>query len=285
MRTQLDAALPLVQILWRRETEGQVFDSPERRAALDQRLRSAISRIPDSGLRRHYGDALAEMRRALFRPQAKPFRSGGAWRPRGFAEAAVPLAETRSSALGSGALSAEDLRISLILATLCRYPALLERFEPDLDRVSPSDADQQALHEHLLRSTAQDEEALLQELTDIGLAAPLERLKATGHLRIAPVLSAPPDTDKAVRCLTEEFAKLHAGRARDYEIREALEDLEDDDEVDPRLNRRLNHAVQARIRATTQDDSAGAEQYGNTNEAIAAFHRLLNSAGEAKKRS
>src|SRR6056297_3522369 len=128
MKSLLDGAVPLVQILWRRETEGQVFDSPERRAALDKRLRTAISRIPDQSLKRHYGEALAEMRRALFRPQAKPFRSGGAWRPRGFAEAALPLAETRSSALGSGALSAADLRLSLILATLCRYPALLERF-------------------------------------------------------------------------------------------------------------------------------------------------------------
>jgi len=285
MQSLLDAAVPLVQILWRRETEGQVFDSPERRAALDMKLRQAISRIQDTGLRRHYGDALAELRRALFRPQARRGGGGSGWRPRGFAEAALPLAETRSSALGSGALSADDLRVSLILAALCRYPALLEQFEPDLDRLTPTDADQMALLDHLMGTTAADESALSDELERNGLSTALERLRSMGHLRISPVLTAAPDVEKATLCLTEEFAKLHARRALDREIREALEDLQTDDDVDPRLNRRLNHAVQARHRAGAQDESTGAEQYGNTSEALDTFHRLLNSAGGAKKRS
>jgi DNA primase len=144
MRALLDTAEPLVRMLWRRETEGQVFDSPERRAALDQRLRKAIARIPDQGLRRHYGEALAELRRALFRPpqQGQTMRQGrGEWRARGFAEAQTPLAETRNSALGSGMLGADDLRVTLILATLCRYPGLIARFESDLDRLAPRDPD------------------------------------------------------------------------------------------------------------------------------------------------
>lgn len=39
MRKLIDGAVPLVRLLWQRETEGQVFDSPERRAALDRQLR------------------------------------------------------------------------------------------------------------------------------------------------------------------------------------------------------------------------------------------------------
>ena len=38
IRAVLDQAQPLVDLLWRRETEGRVFDSPERRAALDKAL-------------------------------------------------------------------------------------------------------------------------------------------------------------------------------------------------------------------------------------------------------
>jgi len=34
----LDAAMPMVNLLWQREIEGKVFDSPERRAALDKLL-------------------------------------------------------------------------------------------------------------------------------------------------------------------------------------------------------------------------------------------------------
>ena len=35
----IDGAIPMVQLLWQRETEGMVFDSPERKAALDKTLR------------------------------------------------------------------------------------------------------------------------------------------------------------------------------------------------------------------------------------------------------
>ncbi|MFW5881820.1 MAG: DNA primase, partial [Roseicyclus sp.] len=65
MQAVLDGAEPLDVLLWRRETEGQVFDTPERRAGLDARLRGAIARIQDGGLRRHYGEALAALRREL----------------------------------------------------------------------------------------------------------------------------------------------------------------------------------------------------------------------------
>jgi DNA primase len=47
MQEAIDQAEPLVKLLWRRETEGQVFDTPERRAGLDMRLRAAIGLIKE----------------------------------------------------------------------------------------------------------------------------------------------------------------------------------------------------------------------------------------------
>ena len=64
----LDNAMPLVELLWQREIEGQNFDSPDRRAALDKRLREALMQIGDKSLRSHYGDAIRDLRWALFRP-------------------------------------------------------------------------------------------------------------------------------------------------------------------------------------------------------------------------
>ena len=52
----LDQALPMVKLLWQRETEGKVFDSPERKAALDKALREKIRLIRDPSIRRHYGE-------------------------------------------------------------------------------------------------------------------------------------------------------------------------------------------------------------------------------------
>ena len=279
MRSLLDSAEPLVRMLWRRETEGQVFDTPERRSALDVRLRSAIGRIPDQGLRRHYGEALAELRRALFRPAPQPGRPRGPWRPGGFAEAQLPLADTRSSALGSGALSAEDLRIMLILATLCRYPALIERFEGDLDQLIPRHPDHAALIDLLLATRAQDEAGIAADCAGHGLTPALESLQATAHLRITPILIGPPNPDKAEACLSEEFAKYHAERAMKAEMTEALEDLARSPDGDGRLGRRLKHAVQRRLTAARP---AATEAAGAVGEDTAALSERLRALIEAR---
>ena len=54
----LDAARPLVDMLWARETEAGPLDTPERRAALEQRLREALGAIRDETLRRYYRDEI-----------------------------------------------------------------------------------------------------------------------------------------------------------------------------------------------------------------------------------
>jgi DNA primase len=288
MRAVLEGAQPLVRMLWRRETEGQVFDTPERRAALDRRLRQAISRIPDQGLRRHYGDALAEMRRALFRPAPQGGAPRAGWRgggARGFAEAQAPLAETRSSALGSGALTAEDLRITVILAVLCRYPRLVERFEADLDRLVPRNPDHGALADLLLRTTARDAEALAADCAGQGLGPALETLMSMSHLRITPVLQGPPAPDRAEATLAEEFAKYHAARALEAEMTEALEDLETAEAGDGRLVRRLNHAVQSRLTAGRAAAADGSGAVGEDTTALSQGLRALIDARVWEKKS
>jgi DNA primase len=74
MRAVLEAAVPMVTLLWQRETEGKIFDSPERRAMLDKSLRAAITPIKDASIKRHYGEILNDMRWELF--QSKRTQSG-----------------------------------------------------------------------------------------------------------------------------------------------------------------------------------------------------------------
>lgn len=66
MREVLMSAVPMVALLWQRETAGKVFDSPERRAMLDKALRDAITPIKDRSIKRHYGEILKDMRFELF---------------------------------------------------------------------------------------------------------------------------------------------------------------------------------------------------------------------------
>ena len=62
MAERLNGARPLADVLFMRETDGERFDTPEQRAALERRLSEAVTKIADETLRRHYQ---ADMRRRL----------------------------------------------------------------------------------------------------------------------------------------------------------------------------------------------------------------------------
>ena len=259
MQDLLERAEPMVKLLWRRETEGRVFDSPERRASLDKVLRTAVSQIRDPSLKHHYGQALKELRFQLFRtPRAA---AGTRARP-GFRDriAATPMAETRASAMAAGAMSDTEMRHALILATLCLTPELIDRFEPQLERMTIDTPDHARLAGFLMATNERSPEALRAALDRSNLSQTLENLLRLGHVRIAPCIRSPGDLDKATQCLAEEFAKLTARRGIQNEISEALEDLDHTDEA--RLNWRLNHALHARQQADapkTGDGSIGSE--------------------------
>jgi DNA primase len=54
MKTILDAAEPLARVLWRVETEGKDFSTPERRAGLERALAEITSAISDSKIADYY---------------------------------------------------------------------------------------------------------------------------------------------------------------------------------------------------------------------------------------
>ncbi|QBY00835.1 DNA primase [Rhodophyticola sp. CCM32] len=280
MRKLVEGAQPMVDLLWRRETDGKDFDSPERRAALDRTLRNAIAKIQDPSLRRHYGEAINDLRWQLFKGnRTMPGRGG--FRPK---TATAPVAATRASALAAGSLSDADLRAALILTTLCHYPGLIDQFEADLERLAPRNPDQTRLAQHVLHTNARDTDSLNAELDSANLTQTLETLSSLGHVRIAPFLRPDGDAEQAALCLAEEFAKLAARRGIDHELTEALEDLETTEE-DSHLSWRLNHAIQTRHRADHPEPPETADQ-GEDRAAMSAHLRDLidRRAWEKKKR-
>src|SRR5271166_753141 len=62
MAEHIKTALPFADMLFLRETDGERFDTPEQRAALERRLGEAVGKIADETLRRHYQ---ADVRRRL----------------------------------------------------------------------------------------------------------------------------------------------------------------------------------------------------------------------------
>jgi DNA primase len=64
----INAARPLGQMLWARETEGHTFDTPERRAALEARVNEVTASIADESVRKYYRQDFNERLRQFFAP-------------------------------------------------------------------------------------------------------------------------------------------------------------------------------------------------------------------------
>ena len=205
---------------------GQSFDTPERRAGLDVRLRAAIGLIKNQSLQRHYGEALAVFRRELFRARND---LGSRWSKgrRGFAEAPVaPLASTRALA---GQLSGESLRMALILTTLCRYPALIDEFEGRIERLEPSDRAIASLALFLAgHRRAQPRGAARGTLRETDISQPLKASRRWAICGSHRFLSGHAEDIGAARtCLEEELTKQAAAQAWESELNEATHDVAD----------------------------------------------------------
>lgn len=262
MQALVDSARPMVDLLWQRETEGKVFDSPERKAALDKDLRTAIARIQDPSIRNHYGQAIKDKRWELFRarPQGASGQGGQkrAWQPGkggGWQQTPPVLASTKTSLLASADDRAQEaLREAVILAILIRRPDMLDQVESRMERiemVGPGHGDLQQL---LLRH-AHDGAAVLAEQIELRIGAQaLEKLFALNHVRITPAIRADDDDEIVSACLTEELTKLEALRGARREVIDAEADM--NALPDEGVTWRLGQAAEARnkaLRSQTED--------------------------------
>jgi DNA primase len=241
MQAVLDLAEPMVTLLWRRETEGRVFDSPERKATLDKTLRTAIARIADPSIRSHYGEEIRHLRQDLFGTA----RAQAQWRPfvpgRNKTPPPVPSTATRASALARPGEAVDEVMLeAVLLATLASHPALLPAFEADLEVLALRGEGHHTLRQALLTSA---------QTLDAEARAVLERLLNLAHVSSAPPVRPDCEVGLARMCLAEGFAKLDARRGARAEIAEAMADM--DGLVDEGLTWRLTQSASALRQAET----------------------------------
>lgn len=277
MQALLDSAVPMVQLLWRRETEGKVFDSPERKAALDKSLREAVLKIKDPSLRKHYGDELNQMRWELFK--RRPAQNGGRkapWKPGGKAAPAQPMPSTKQSFLANAESGAVDdtLREAVIFATLIANPEILPEFEGKLLMMEPISPEGQVIQSALIRCLGSDPETLRQDITALVGPEALEKLFNSIHVQIAAPVRNPGDAEIAALCVTQELAKLETSRGAKREIEDAMQDM--DAEADEGLTWRLGQAAEARNRAEMSETEDNTEY--ETGDNGASINRTERSA-------
>ncbi|TNC52064.1 DNA primase [Rubellimicrobium rubrum] len=254
MQAVLDSAQPMVRLLWQRETEGKVFDSPERKAALDKSLRAAIAAIKDPSIRHHYGEEIKHLRYELWGQRSRPERPfeprdgwqggqrngrrdgrrDGSW---GRNAPAQPTPSARASALALGSLSPDDQLREAVLAMLVATPSLIAPFAHEIEGMDCPDRVQARMRDAILRhAEAEDLPAALRQ--EVG-EEPLERLVAAAHI----LAVRPPGEAEATRLdLAEVLAKLAARRAHSEVLREGEDDIAADS-ADEWLTRRLGQAA------------------------------------------
>ncbi|MCU0790036.1 MAG: DNA primase [Nitratireductor sp.] len=76
----LEDAIGLADMVWSRETAAQTFDTPEKRATLEARLKEVVAQIRDENVRRHYQQDMSDRMGAFFGAPARTVRSE--WRGR-----------------------------------------------------------------------------------------------------------------------------------------------------------------------------------------------------------
>lgn len=231
----LDKAQPMVDLLWQREIEGKVFDSPERKAALDKTLREKIKLIRDPSIRAHYGQAIKDLRWQLFRPQKQGFGGGKARGKGGFIRPGAPMkaqATTKASVL----VSADDaqqqyLREAVILASVVATPAVLDEFEDGLANLHCANDDMRFIRDLLLRQAHRGVVDLKPVIEEAMGPEGLDFLMGNPHVRIAPPVMKPGDVEVARLIIAEALRKLGSLAGHQAEVAEAVEvigDVEDE---------------------------------------------------------
>lgn len=240
----LAASRPVIDLVWTRETEGKVLDSPERRAALDARLRGHVGRIGDPALKSHWEAEIRSRRAALFAPATRarserPFqpaaRSGSrgrSGRPGGYAAPAMALPVTRSSLLAqdaAGLFAEERVRESAILAGCLNHPDVALLLEPRLERLSCRCRDLEEIRMALLSALADAPDIADRAAVAAAVRARLNRDPgaelALGQIRANPHLAPTAAPKQAARAIEEELDRHAALAGRAAEILEATADF------------------------------------------------------------
>ena len=294
MQDLLDAAIPMVQLLWRRETDDKVFDSPERKAALDKILREKIKLILDPSIRTHYGEAIKQMRWELFsaHKRSKPAHNQGqraTWsrNQERWQRDISPMPASKMSALGSGAADMDHMREAVILATLLNTPSVISLFEADIERMECSDPNHAYLRAAILRHALADD-MMADVVADVGADA-LEKLMRNPHLRLAPSVRKAGNVEIAKQSLTEELGKLLSRRGHLRELSDGMDDMAG--LVDERVTWRLSRAAASVDTTIRHDDDDSAEYDKGENGALikkverSALDDLLDKIGFANDKN
>lgn len=261
-------ARPLADMLWMRETSAGVFDTPEKRAALEARFKTITSAIGDEAVRRHYVQDVRDRLNAYFENSSRSnARTGGerfgqsgsrrGQRP-GEARAGRRYAMSQQlarSSLVRGASALPVLRESALALTLINHPELLVSEFDDVAAIEFDHPQMVAVLSSLLDlcagGEAMEREAVRNALDQLGYGELIEQIdRQIRNTRewTATTEAAFEDAREAFHQLLSLFRRTQTLRQQKSELEQDIADATEsgDDEVVPRLIRSLQ-AIQMEV--------------------------------------
>ncbi len=258
MSRVLDAALPLIDVLWAREMEAGPLETPEQRAGFERRLRQALRVIKDDMLQRHYRDAIDARLSELFRgARQRGGGSRGMSRNRAFVNRSflgdsftgrdtpgmrLPSGYRPSPALlSSGLFTRKDgeapggaaPREATIIAGFVAHPHLLEDQAETLAALDFASPEAQAVRAFLLDYAAQDNtlahDLVTGALARAGLARDCESLYARMVPSLRWILDPHADGLRVEDALRQAIILHRRAYTLHNELRAAARALAEDD--------------------------------------------------------
>src|ERR1700761_7703097 len=167
MRKLLDEALPLSKVLWRAETEGKDFSTPERRAGLERTLGEIVSLIGDTTIADYYKRDFDQLvfdnfkRRPAAPPRTPSRNDRNQWRGRNNERGRFPppvegvSAALKASLLArSGKAAARQGKEAEIAQIVLKEPEIVEKHGEILAELPFSDRSLDTLRHELLNLAA-----------------------------------------------------------------------------------------------------------------------------------
>ena len=285
MKELIENSIPLINLLWKRETEGKVFDSPERRVALDKSLRDIIRLIKDKDLRTHYGKEFAALRSKLFYNTDNT--ASYKFTNKNYSQnnnTGLSFSNTKRSMIVASDDMEIRLRESLLLAVVIRYPRFISEFLNDLEALELKLLDNQNILTAILLSFPLSEDQNLELMLSEKLGAnKISNLFDLKYLKIAPALQSNSSDEKIRQTIIAELTKIKARQGVEREVQEALEDLQGD--PDEGITWRVSKAAEANNAANRIQQDETSDELENQKILSNNLQSLIDNQVWKKKKT
>ncbi|MGZ5989219.1 MAG: DNA primase [Rhizomicrobium sp.] len=246
MKKILDEALPLSQVLWRAETDGKDFSTPERRAGLERTLGEIVSAIGDGKIADYYRRDFEQRIYDAFKRRPAPPSTGrpprqndrvfnrydsrgrNVPRPGTYGGGEAVSSAVKASVLArSGRSGARNMKEFELAALLLAEPVLAERHGELLAELPFTDRQLDSLRQQLLNLAASgsrlEKQGLEYHLGRLGMAELVARLNARAVGGSDPADATDPDAGDVDARFLKAASDLREMAEREPERARAME--------------------------------------------------------------